>query len=146
MTAVSCAQDKSNKEIKTEKMSKTESLGKEKKRILNDRVLVYYFHTNYRCWTCNQFEKLTKEVLNEHFQEQINKGLLELKVINIEDGANTHFVEDYKLVTKSLVLSLHKNKSEADWKNLEKIWVLVRDKEKFKSYVREGIAGYLKRI
>ena len=146
LSTVSCASEKQEKGTKSKTESQTESVKSGQKQLKKDKVIVYYFHTTFRCWTCNQFEKLTKEVLNEHFQKQINKGRLELSVINIEDSANAHFVEDYKLVAKSLVLSLHKNKSETDWKNLDKIWMLVRDTAKFKSYVRECIENYLEKI
>jgi hypothetical protein len=111
-----------------------------------DKLVVYYFHTNTRCWTCNQFEKLTKEVLEEEFAEQTDKGLLEYRVVNVEQPANEHFVDDYKLVTKSLVLSLRKGDEQLEWKNLDKIWHLVRDTDKYKSYVTEGIQAYLDRL
>jgi hypothetical protein len=44
------------------------------------------------------------------------------------------------------VLSLRKDKTENEWKNMDKIWVLVRDTERFKDYVREGIADYLNKM
>ena len=49
-----------------------------------DKLTVYYFHTSYRCWTCNQFEKLTKEILGASFAEQVADGAIELQ--EVEDG------------------------------------------------------------
>ncbi len=146
LSSVSCASEESSKKNTGKDGDQRRSVGSKLKAEKNGKVLVYYFHTTYRCWTCNQFEKLTKEVLKERFQEQVNKGLVELKVINIEDPAHAHFVEGYRLVTKSLVISLRKDKIEKEWKNLDKIWILVRDTDKFKSYVREGIENYLGKI
>lgn len=111
-----------------------------------DQLVVYYFHTNQRCWTCNQFEKLTKEILEDEFARELKEGALELRVINVEEEANRHFVNDYKLVTKSLVLSLRGEGRQIDWKNLDRIWRLVRDSEKFKGYVTEGIREYLDKV
>jgi hypothetical protein len=110
-----------------------------------DNLTVYYFHTTYRCWTCNQFEKLTREILHETFAEQCADSSIMFRVINIEEKPNSHFIDDYRLVTKSLVLSLRKDGRELEWKNLDKIWQLVRDTERFKAYVKGAIEEYLKR-
>jgi hypothetical protein len=111
-----------------------------------DKLTVYYFHTTQRCWTCNQFEKLTREVLTKDFAGKLSDGVLEFKAINIEKEPHKHFVRDYRLVTKSLILSLAGDGTEVEWKNLDKIWQLARDSEKFKEYVRGGIEEYLKKI
>jgi hypothetical protein len=107
---------------------------------------VYYFHTSYRCWTCNQFEKLTREVLAESFAEEQKEGTLEFRVINVAEEPHRHFVQDYRLVTKSIVLSLSSKGAETAWKNLDKIWRLVRNTEKFKTYVTDHIRAYADRV
>jgi len=111
-----------------------------------DKLTVYYFHTTQRCRTCNQFEKLTREVLKEDFAGKLSDGVMEFKVINVEEEPHKHFIEEYRLVTKSLVLSLADDGAEVEWKNLDKIWQLVRDSEKFKEYVRGGIEAYLRKV
>jgi hypothetical protein len=111
-----------------------------------EKLIVYYFHTEYRCWSCNQFENLTKEVLKESFQDQVVKGNIEFRPINVETDHNKHYIEDYKLITKSIILSLQKEKKQVEWKNMDKIWTLVRDAEKFKIYIKEGIANYLGKV
>jgi hypothetical protein len=111
-----------------------------------DKLTIYYFHTNYRCWTCNQFERLTKEVLNEDYAERLSSGVVDFKAINVEEDNNKHFIQEYRLVTKSLILSLEGQAKELEWKNLDQIWALARDAEKFKSYVRKGINQYLEKI
>lgn len=111
-----------------------------------DKLTIYYFHTTFRCWTCNQFEKLTKEVLAESYADKVSDSIIEFKVINVENGKNKHFVDDYRLVTKSLILSLGQSGKQVQWKNLEQIWQLARDAEKFKTYVRKGIDEYLKKV
>ncbi len=111
-----------------------------------DKLTVYYFHTSYRCWSCNQFEKLTKEVLAEDFAGDTAQGRIELKVVNVEEEAGRHYVDDYRLVTKSVVLSLSSKGSQTEWVNLDKIWGLVRDSEKFKKYIADSIHTYLKKV
>ncbi|MGD9201753.1 MAG: nitrophenyl compound nitroreductase subunit ArsF family protein [Chitinispirillia bacterium] len=131
---------------------KTETKTSEKKNVkLNkvhtaDKLVVYYFHTEYRCWSCNQFEKLTQEVLEESFRDEVEKRKIEFRPINVETDRNKHFIEDYKLITKSIILSLQKENRQLNWKNMDKIWTLVRDTEKFKGYIKEGIAYYLDKV
>jgi len=111
-----------------------------------DKVIVYYFHTTYRCQTCNLFEKYTKDILNQYYSNKQKSGEITLKIINIDDDKNQHFVSDYSLVTKSLVLSAIKNETEKEWKNLDKIWMLIRDETVFKDYLRKNIEEYVKQI
>lgn len=111
-----------------------------------DKVIVYYFHTAYRCKTCNSFEIITKNILNQYYSNQQKNGGIIFKVINVDDKENEHFVSDYSLVTKSLVLSFQENKTEKEWKNLDKIWMLIRNETEFKDYVRKNIEEYVKLI
>ena len=57
------------------------------------------------------------------------------RVVNVDEDEHKHFVKDYELVTRSVVLV--DAGDAARWKNLPRVWQLVRDKEKFLEYVRE---------
>ena len=107
------------------------------------RVIVYYFHGEFRCGTCKRIEQLTKEAVTESFVNEIRTGLVELKVINVDEKENSHFSKDYKLFTKSVVVSDIVNGKEQQWKNLQKVWELVRSEEAFKEYIRNEIKAYL---
>jgi hypothetical protein len=111
-----------------------------------DKLVVYYFHTNYRCNTCNKFESLTKDVLEQDFKNFGETGKIEYKLINIENEPNKHYVDEYKIVTKSLILSLEKKKIELQWKNLDKIWELVSDDDRFKNYIHKEIKMFLNQV
>ena len=109
----------------------------------NHQVIVYYFHGKYRCFTCKQIEQLTREAVVDFFDYEINTGLIELKVINVDELENRHFVKDYQLFTRSVVVSDIINGKEKQWKNLQKVWELVRNDEAFKKYIRNEIKAYL---
>ena len=64
--------------------------------------------------------------------------------VNVEVKGNEHFVKDYELYTKSVVLSETKNGKEVRWKNLDKVWTLLGDEAAFKKYVRDEVSAYLK--
>ena len=66
--------------------------------------------------------------------------------MNVEEKGNEHFVNDYQLYSKSLVLSLTRNGEEVRHKNLTKIWEHVRNKEKYINYVKNEISTFLGEI
>lgn len=107
-------------------------------------VTVYYFHGNFRCPTCRNMEQYAKEVIENDFKDALTSGKLTFKAVNVESKGNEHFVNDYQLYTKALILSLQKDGKEIRSKNLDKIWQLVRDKGQYESYVRDEMAAFLK--
>jgi hypothetical protein len=108
------------------------------------KVYAYYFHGSMRCSTCYKLEQYSKEAIESNFKPELASGELEFRAVNIEEKVNTHFVNDYQLYTKALVLSLVKNGKEIRSKNLDKIWELVGNKGKFIGYIKEEVANFLK--
>ncbi len=108
------------------------------------KVIAYYFHGTFRCQTCTNMEKYSREAIEANFKDALASGKLEFKAVNVEDRGNEHFVNDYQLYTKSLILSLEKNGKEIKSKNLDKIWEHARNKKRFIDYVTKEVAGFLK--
>jgi hypothetical protein len=108
------------------------------------RVVAYYFHGTMRCPTCHNLEQYSKEAMEANFKEALASGKLEFKVVNVEEKANEHYANDYRLYTKSLVLSLVKDGKQLKWKNLDKIWEYVRNKQKFLDYVKAETSLFMK--
>lgn len=110
------------------------------------RVIAYYFHGTFRCYTCTNMEKYSREAIEANFKDALASGSLEFKALNVEDKGNEHFVNDYQLYTKSLILSLVKDGKEIKHKNLDQIWQLARNKEKFIEYVTGEVTELLKDV
>ncbi len=108
------------------------------------RVVAYYFHGDFRCPTCYKLEQYSKEAIDTHFKDVLSSGKLEFKAVNIDEKANRHFVNDYQLYTKSLILSLVKDGKEIKYKNLTKIWEYVGDRQRFFEYVTSEVRDFLK--
>ena len=108
------------------------------------KVIAYYFHGTMRCPTCHKLEQYSKEAIETNFKEAIASGKLEFKVVNVEDKGNEHYGSDYQLYTKSLILSLVKDGKEIKWKNMDKIWEYVGNKQRFIDYVKSGVTDFLK--
>ncbi len=109
-----------------------------------DKTIVYYFHGDMRCMTCNKMEQYTKESVESNFSKEIVAGTVEVKVLNTDNKENKHFLTDYSLYTKSVVLSKIENGKEAKFKNLDQIWNLVRDEPAFKSYIKNETTQFIK--
>jgi hypothetical protein len=107
------------------------------------RVIVYYFHGEYRCPTCRAIEQYAHEALKTGFPEALQSGALEWRAVNVEDPEHQHFIDDYQLSTKSLILAEMDGENQVRWKNLDQIWVLVSNKSAFISYVQEETRAYL---
>ena len=107
------------------------------------KVVAYYFHTNARCDTCVKIEAYSKEAILEGFKTEVQNGTLELRVVNYEEPANRHFIKDYKLVSKSLILVNVVDGKQKEWTNLKLVWELVKNKNAFLNYVRGEVRDYL---
>ena len=109
----------------------------------SDKFVAYYFHGNFRCDNCRKIEQYSREAVDLYFSEQLKTGELTFKVINTDEPENQHFVEDYQLYTRSLVMAEFKDGKQVKWKNLAKVWDYLNDKEKFYEYVKSEIQNYL---
>jgi len=110
------------------------------------KVTAYYFHGTFRCYTCTNMEKYSREAIKASFKDALASGNFEFKAINVEESGNEHFVNDYQLYTKSLILSLVKDGKEIKSKNLDKIWEYSRNKQRFIDYVTDEITGFMKDV
>ncbi len=107
------------------------------------KVVAYYFHTNTRCSTCVKIEQYSHEAIEQGFPYELKNGTLDLRVVNYEQPENRHFIQDYKLVSKSLVLVNIVNGKQTRWTNLKMVWQLTGHKDAFLNYVRKEVRGYL---
>ncbi|MDD5512361.1 MAG: nitrophenyl compound nitroreductase subunit ArsF family protein [Candidatus Omnitrophica bacterium] len=110
------------------------------------KVVAYYFHGTFRCYTCTNMEKYSREAIEANFKDALTSGKLEFLSVNVEDRGNEHFVNDYQLYTKTLILSLVKDGKEVKSKNLDKIWEYARNEQKFIDYVTSEISGFMKDV
>jgi hypothetical protein len=110
------------------------------------KVIAYYFHVTVRCVTCRTIESYSREVVEQKFGADIAKGRLEFRLVNLQLPENKHFVKDYQLFTKSLVLVRFDKGRQAEYKVLNNTWELVGDKSAMQAYVEREVRDYLKRL
>ena len=108
-----------------------------------DGVVAFYFHGNVRCATCKKIEAYADEAVHSGFPEALEEGALAWRVVNIDDEGNRHFIQDFQLVTRSVVLAEIRGGKVVRWQNLDKVWQLVRDKERFVDYIQGETGDFL---
>lgn len=108
------------------------------------KVIAYYFHNTQRCKTCLKIERWSHEALKDRFGDRFATGELEWRLVNMEQPPNEHFVQDYGLVTSSLVFVDLLDGEQRNWINMEDVWSLVHtDEQEFKEYVVKQAGRYL---
>ena len=111
----------------------------------SNKIVAYYFHTTYRCPTCRRIEAYSKQAIEAGFARELADGRIEFRLVNVEIPENRHYVQEFNLFTKSLVLVRMKDGKQVDWTNLERVWELNGDQAAFQRYVQQGIHDYLEK-
>lgn len=75
-------------------------------------VEVLYFHGKQRCITCNAIEKLSKEVVEESFAQQLKDGKVVFKVIDISTKEGEKIADKYEVTWSSLYINKWKGGKE----------------------------------
>ena len=110
------------------------------------KVIAYYFHVTVRCTTCKAIESYSKEVIHTRFAKELEAGRLEWRLVNLQLPENRHFIQDYQLFTKSLVLVRTLNGQQKEYKVLNDTWELVGDKATMQNYVEKEVRGFLGKL
>ena len=110
---------------------------------VNHQVVAYYFHGALRCVTCQTIEAYTDKALRHAFTNELKNGELVWLPLNVQEPQHQHFIDDYQLITQSVVLVEMKNGNPGRWKNLKDVWTLVDDQEEFFAYIQNETCDFL---
>ncbi len=110
------------------------------------KVIAYYFHLTTRCQSCLEIEEYSQAVVLENFQSELEAGLLEWHIHNMELPEHEHFQEEYELTVPSLIVAFVKGEDTLEWKDLEQVWDLLESPQKLEAYVNDEIRDIITRI
>lgn len=111
-------------------------------RTAGRKVVVYYFHGTARCTTCRTIEAYAREAVEAGFADLLRDGAVEWRVVNVEEPESEHFVRDFQLASRSVVVAELEGGRTVRWENLPLIWELVGDKDEFMDYVQREVRAY----
>lgn len=107
------------------------------------QIVATYFHGDLRCYTCKKIEADARAAIEQAFATELAEGRVVIKAVNVDRPENAHFNEDYKLVTRSLVLTEEVGGKVVRWVNLDKVWQLVRNEDAYREYVVGNVRAWL---
>jgi N-dimethylarginine dimethylaminohydrolase len=107
------------------------------------KVVAYYFHGDFRCVSCRKLEAVSQKAVMSGFSEELQRGDLQWQTVNVEKSENEHFISDYRLFSRSLVIVKFKDGKQVQYKTLMKAWELLQDDEALKMYVQYEVRAYL---
>ena len=108
------------------------------------KVGIYYFYFLPRCPSCNKLEGYARQATEEGFADAIEAGRLEWRSIDIDEPGNKHFVKDFRLYTKAVVLVEIRDGEIVRWKNLEDVWNFIRDKDECIDFVKDELSAFMR--
>lgn len=106
-------------------------------------LVVYYMDMGKDCTTCLHLENYTLEALETGFAEELASGRIAFRRVDVDRPENAHFVGDYGLYTKSVVLVRQEDGRDVRFENLSRIWELVYDKEAYLAYIQGKVRDFL---
>ena len=99
------------------------------------RFVAYYFYNNKRCASCRKIEMFTDASINDEFTKELESGKLEWKPVNVDEPENKHYIDDFDLYTKQVILAEFRGDQMTRWKNLKEVWNLLNDEYAFREYI-----------
>lgn len=108
-----------------------------------DVILVRYFSSDVRCATCVRIERLTRETVERNFAPEIASGRIVLQTVNLDGPGNEHFVQDYQLISKTVIVSDRAQGQEVGWENLQEVWSKQKDERAFEAYMVDAVRRHL---
>ena len=111
--------------------------------VTDNGLVVYYFHGNTRCATCQAIEAQSHEAVQTHFASELASGSVIWKILNYEEPAGEELAKQFEIQMPVVVLARMENGKVDDWKRLDKVWALVGDKTAFEDFVRNEMTPML---
>lgn len=108
-----------------------------------DRVVAMYLHRTERCPTCQMMGNYSEEAVTTAFADEIKKGRVAFHFIDFEAEKNARYTKAYKISGPALIVAKISDNKVASYRELEDIWLKVRDKPAFLRYVQENVKACL---
>jgi len=107
-------------------------------------VAVYYLHSTFRCVTCNTIEKMTRELLDKAYGNELAEG--KIKWIEDDFQENEALAKKFEVAASCVVVAELEDGVVLDYKRLDDVWTKMEDPEAFDRYVSEAITEYLEKV
>ena len=134
--------DKTNNSIEASNINTKSSCSLSNAEQCDDKIEVFYFHRTARCYSCKTIEKYVKETIEQDFQEEVKKGRIEFKEINVDLPENKEMAQYFQASGPSLFINKITDGQDNIKQDIE-VWQLLGDETKFKAHIKDKINSYL---
>jgi len=115
--------------------------GTASKVVTEKKVLVYYFHFTRRCMTCNNVEKVSREAVENLFPDEVKKGEITFKSINLDEKEGEALGSKYKIEGQTLIVISGDNRVDLT----DKGFLYANNQpEKLKAEIKKAVDGMVK--
>lgn len=106
-------------------------------------VRLVYFHRIPGCPTCQLMSRYIYQTVQTKFPEFTKNKTLVLRYMNFEDSQFASFAQAFNVKSPTLIAIEVQNGKDVRYWNLNQIWPLAADKEKFQEYIETKVRNLL---
>jgi len=106
-----------------------------------DKVVVYYFHTTFRCVTCNDIEQRIKNLIQREFADAYKAGRIEWKEVDFQQ--EEVLAKRYGVMVGCVVVANIRGGKDVDFQRLDEIWTKFQEPSGFDQYIISAVKKYL---
>ena len=110
--------------------------------VQGDYVAVYYMHSTFRCVTCNTIEKMTRNLMDKSYREELADGRIRWKDVNFQE--NEALAKQFEIVSSCVVVAQIEEGKVTGYKRLDEVWTLMKEPNAFNRYIGDAVNSYLK--
>lgn len=109
-----------------------------------NKLIVYYMHTTFRCVTCNTIERMAKNVVETSFADEMASKHIQWREINFQERED--LAKKYDIASSCVVVVKMENGQETDFQRLDEVWTLSEQPTAFADYLSKAIRKYLNEL
>lgn len=110
------------------------------------RIEVIDFHTTHRCKTCLKIESQTEQLLKAAYKEELDKGLIVFKIVNIDETENYAMAEHFEAASTALFINVVRNGKEEHIDLTDFAFMKAFDEAAFQAGLKENLDQQLKTL
>lgn len=112
-------------------------------QLTDDQVVVYYFTRKFRCQSCETLENTMLKTVRDHYSPSFTSGKLAMCVINVDDPANHHFMDEFEILSTSIYIVEKRSGKIVQSQKLDGVWDVLEDTQAISNLLMKGLAQYL---
>jgi hypothetical protein len=106
-------------------------------------VVVTFFTEAVPCKVTAKVEGLCRQAVEAAFATELKSGALVYRVLSTESPENEHYLDEYDIGSKALVVARQENGKDAEFVPCHDIWIMIEEPKELADYVQKPIRDYL---